>query len=195
MFGLRFGLAEWRAPRRRTSPNAGPAEIRIIRLSPAARPGAFTLFHWVRVFASGLSEALFYRPLPHSLVTSASIGLLAVALGAGLAWLTTRTDLPGRKLVAALATVPYILPSYTYALAWLTLFRTASQALSRRILVVRTRALASPVLGSFQVRRCHGISLIATGTVLPGSTGRNELSSYHGAVVLFHVSRIGTETK
>lgn len=95
-----------------------------IRLSPAARPGAFTLFHWVRVFASGLSDALFYRPLVHSLLTSVSIGLLAVCVGAGLAWLTTRTDLPGRGLVAALASVPYILPSYTYALAWLTLFRT-----------------------------------------------------------------------
>lgn len=59
-----------------------------IRLSPAARPGAFTLFHWGRVFASGLSDALFYRPLVHSLVTSVSIGILAVCLGAGLAWLT-----------------------------------------------------------------------------------------------------------
>jgi iron(III) transport system permease protein len=95
-----------------------------IRLSPAARPGAFTLFHWGRVFASNLSDALFYRPLLHSLATSVSIGLLSVGLGAALAWLATRTDLPGRSLVAALATVPYILPSYTFALAWLTLFRT-----------------------------------------------------------------------
>jgi iron(III) transport system permease protein len=95
-----------------------------VRLSSAARPGTLTLFHWARVFASNLSDAIFYRPLLRSLVTSVSIGLLAVGLGAGLAWLTTRTDLPGRRLVAALATVPYILPSYTYALAWLTLFRT-----------------------------------------------------------------------
>ena len=95
-----------------------------VRLSPAARPGTLTLFHWARVFASNLSDAIFYRPLLRSLVTSVSIGLLAVGLGAGVAWLTTRTDLPGRRLVAALATVPYILPSYTYALAWLTLFRT-----------------------------------------------------------------------
>jgi len=95
-----------------------------VRLSPAARPGAFTLFHWWRVFASGLGEAIFYRPLVRSLATSVSVGLLAVVLGAGLAWLTTRTDLPGRRLVAAMATVPYILPSYTFALAWLTLFRT-----------------------------------------------------------------------
>ncbi|HSB82586.1 MAG TPA: iron ABC transporter permease [Candidatus Methylomirabilis sp.] len=95
-----------------------------IRLSPAAQPGALTLFHWMRVFSSDLSAALFYRPLLHSLVTSVSIGLLSVGLGTGLAWLTTRTDLPGRGLVAAMATVPYILPSYTYALAWLTVFRT-----------------------------------------------------------------------
>jgi len=95
-----------------------------IRLSPAARPGEFTLFHWWRVFASPLSETIFYRPLLRSLATSVSIGFLAVGLGACLALLTARTDLPGRRWVAAMATVPYILPSYTFALAWLMLFRT-----------------------------------------------------------------------
>jgi iron(III) transport system permease protein len=99
-------------------------DVSDVRLSPAARPGELTLFHWWRVFASSLSEVLFYRPLIRSLATSVSIGILAVGLGAGLAWLTARTDLLGRRLVSAMATVPYILPSYTFALAWLTLFRT-----------------------------------------------------------------------
>ena len=67
-----------------------------IRLSAAAQPGAFTLFHWARVFWSDLSDALFYRPLVHSLVTSVSIGLLSVGLGSGLAWLTTSFPLGDR---------------------------------------------------------------------------------------------------
>lgn len=46
----------------------------------------------------------------------------AIAIGVPLAWLVTRTDLPGRRIVAVLAALPIVIPSYVAALALLGAF-------------------------------------------------------------------------
>jgi len=93
------------------------------RISRSAEPGAWTLFHYLRVFASPLSVNIFYRPLLHSLATSLTISLVAMLLGGLMAWLVVRTDMPFRKTIAVFAVIPYVLPSYTLALAWLDFFK------------------------------------------------------------------------
>jgi iron(III) transport system permease protein len=93
------------------------------RMSRSAEPGAWTLFHYVRVFASPLSVNIFYRPLLHSLATSLAISMTAMLLGGLMAWLVVRTDMPFKKTIAVFAVVPYVLPSYTLALAWLDFFK------------------------------------------------------------------------
>ncbi|MGE5257394.1 MAG: ABC transporter permease [Hyphomicrobiales bacterium] len=93
------------------------------RISREAEPGQWTAFHYDRIFLSRLSRAIFYRPLLNSLATSLSISLLAMLIGGSLAWLFTRTDLPFRRVLSFFAVVPYVLPSYTLALAWLDCFR------------------------------------------------------------------------
>lgn len=47
--------------------------------------------------------------------------LIAVVIGTPLAWLTTRTDVLGRRLCKPLLTVPYIVPPYVAAVAWIQL--------------------------------------------------------------------------
>ncbi|MFD7552532.1 ABC transporter permease [Streptomyces sp. NPDC059816] len=55
-----------------------------------------------------------------------SLGLTAIVVGASLvlgislAWLTVRTDLPGRKAWAVLATLPLAVPSYVAAFTWIS---------------------------------------------------------------------------
>ena len=93
------------------------------RLSRAARPGSLTLFHWKRIFASNLTQNVLLRPLFNSLSTSLGISAFAMLIGSLLAWVVVRTDLPGRRVVAALAVIPYVIPSYIHALAWLNLFK------------------------------------------------------------------------
>ena len=93
------------------------------RMSRSAEPGAWTLFHYLRVFASPLSVNIFYRPLFHSLTTSLTISFTAMLLGGLMAWLVVRTDMPFRKTIAVFAIIPYVLPSYTLALAWLDFFK------------------------------------------------------------------------
>jgi iron(III) transport system permease protein len=93
------------------------------RISREAHPGEWTLFHYKRVFSSALSRNIFYRPLLNSVATSLAISLLAMTIGALMAWLVVRTDMPFRKGIAIFAVVPYVLPSYTLALAWLDFFK------------------------------------------------------------------------
>jgi iron(III) transport system permease protein len=96
------------------------ADRRVVR---SAEPGGWTFFHYLRVFASPLSVNIFYRPLLHSLATSLTISLVAMLLGTLMAWLVVRTDMPFRKTVGIFAVIPYVLPSYTLALAWLDFFK------------------------------------------------------------------------
>ena len=60
-----------------------------------------------------ISEVLTYAPLQHSLVVSVGATLLALIIGSTLAWMVIRTDMPGRNIINTLATVPYIMPSWT----------------------------------------------------------------------------------
>lgn len=94
-----------------------------IRLSRDANPGEFTLFHWRRVFASALTKNTLLRPLYNSLAISLSVSACAMTIGTFLAWLVARTDLPLKKTITTVAVLPYVIPSYIHALAWLNLFK------------------------------------------------------------------------
>lgn len=93
------------------------------RLARGFEEGALTDFHWKRTFAGPVSRELVYQPFLNTLVTAAGTTLLAMVIGTPLAWLLTRTDLPGRRLLHNVVTIPYILPSWTIALAWLIVFK------------------------------------------------------------------------
>ena len=55
-----------------------------------------------------------------SLALAAAVTASAVALAVPLAWLTARTDLPGRRIWAVLAALPLVIPSYIGAYAFLS---------------------------------------------------------------------------
>ena len=62
---------------------------------------------WLLLRSTGLAAA----------VTGASL-----VVGVGLAWSTTRTDLPARRFFGALAALPLAMPSYVAAYAWISAF-------------------------------------------------------------------------
>ncbi|RDI50311.1 hypothetical protein DES45_1241, partial [Microvirga subterranea] len=84
---------------------------------PRAQPGEFTLFHYERVFAGRLSWAIFYKPFLNSLVTAFAATAICLTLGASLAWLIVRTNIPFRNFLHTLVMIPYMLPSWVMALA------------------------------------------------------------------------------
>jgi iron(III) transport system permease protein len=66
--------------------------------------------------ANGRTVALVVRSVGLALAVTAAAALIAVPL----AWLTARTDLPGRRAWTVLATLPLVVPSYIGAYAFLS---------------------------------------------------------------------------
>jgi iron(III) transport system permease protein len=56
-------------------------------------------------------------PLARTLLLATCVAASASVIGVGLAWLVTRSDVPGRRLWAVLAPVPLVIPSYVGAAA------------------------------------------------------------------------------
>lgn len=88
--------------------------------------GDFTLYYWKYILASTISSAVLWGPLKNSFVCGFFTVLVSVPLGSVLAWLMIRTDIPGKKVLGLLVTVPYMIPSWTKALAWLAMFRNST---------------------------------------------------------------------
>ncbi len=79
--------------------------------------GGVTLAHYRRVF----SDPAMQRALGNTLVLAFWVGLASVAVGAPLAWLTVRTDVPGRGLIRALVMASFVTPPFLGAFAWVML--------------------------------------------------------------------------
>src|SRR5438876_8083306 len=76
-----------------------------------------TLAHYRRVFA----DAALQRALWNTVVLAFWVGLVSVAIGAPLAWLTARTDVPGRGFIRGLVLASFVTPPFLGAFAWVML--------------------------------------------------------------------------
>jgi iron(III) transport system permease protein len=90
---------------------------------PDAVVGELTIFHYVRMLTGVFGQIYMFTPLKHSFTIAIGATGLSLLIGGSLAWLVIRTDMPGRKLVNQLALIPYIMPSWTLAQAWLVFFK------------------------------------------------------------------------
>jgi len=78
---------------------------------------------WGDVFTSRMSRNLLWRPLGNSVLMGAATAVLSTLIGGFLAWVVVMTRVPGRGVIAVLATIPFALPSFALALAWDSIFR------------------------------------------------------------------------
>ncbi|CUX52611.1 iron ABC transporter permease [Rhizobium oryzihabitans] len=85
--------------------------------------GDLTLYYLDRAFFSPVATDLFWHPLFNTLTVALGAIALSLVIGTVLAWLISRTDMFGRRWFATALIVPYMLPAWTFALAWTTLFK------------------------------------------------------------------------
>ncbi len=95
--------------------------LAVTAVAPSAVP--LVLLGWAAVSGGTTTGGI---PLPRlfdlmgsTAVLVVSVTTSAVALGIATAWLTTRTDLPGKRLWSTLVTLPMVIPSYVGALTLL----------------------------------------------------------------------------
>ena len=79
-------------------------------------PG-FTLGNFLEAFG----QAMYRGPVANSLIYATSVGILSVLVGAPLAWLVTRTDMPGKAVVRTLTIAAFVTPSFLGATAYVIL--------------------------------------------------------------------------
>lgn len=87
------------------------------------KTGDFTFYYLERVFTSRVSNIIFWQPLWNTLGLAFVTIFLSLLLGVPLAFLLVRTDLPARKWFSTALIVPYMIPSWIFALAWKTIFK------------------------------------------------------------------------
>ncbi|RMF05031.1 MAG: iron ABC transporter permease, partial [Chloroflexi bacterium] len=78
---------------------------------------------WQDVLFGRIAPNLLWKPLGNTLAVGTFVAVGVVALGGYIAWLVVRTNLPGRVFIGILASLPYTVPGFAYALAWETVFR------------------------------------------------------------------------
>jgi iron(III) transport system permease protein len=69
-------------------------------------------------FAALVGDATLRRPFLVAIGMALGVGALSCAVATPLAWLVSRTDLPGRRLVRALVTASFVTPPFLGAIAW-----------------------------------------------------------------------------
>src|SRR5207244_9824090 len=77
----------------------------------------FTLGHYARVF----TDPALRKALWNTVVLAFWSGLAALALGAPMAWLSARTDLPFRRAIRSLILASFVTPPFLGAFAWVML--------------------------------------------------------------------------
>jgi iron(III) transport system permease protein len=69
-------------------------------------------------FAALVNDATLRRPFLLAMGMALGVGVLSTLVATPLAWLASRTDLPGRRLVRALVTASFVTPPFLGAIAW-----------------------------------------------------------------------------
>src|SRR5512138_3091270 len=72
-------------------------------------------------YREAFGDPALQKALWNTIVLAFWVGLVSVAIGAPLAWLTARTDVPARGLIRGLVLASFVTPPFLGAFAWVML--------------------------------------------------------------------------
>jgi iron(III) transport system permease protein len=78
------------------------------------KAGAPSLANFERLF----TDPTLLAPLRISLIVATCVACLSTLIAAPIAWIVSRSDMPGRRLIRALITASFVTPPFLGAIAW-----------------------------------------------------------------------------
>ena len=154
--------------------------------------GTFTTYHWNRLFNSEFSKSLLWDPLRNSLVTSIWSCVVSIFVGGSFAWLVSRSDMRWKKLLTKLFIFPYIMPSWTLALAWKNFFKNIDVTGSNGIFYSLT-GIQVPTwfaYGEFPIIVVTGMHYAPFAYILIGGILQNMDANLEEAAVILKTNRL-----
>lgn len=166
-----------------------PSEIMSVK---GAAVNDYTLFHWRKVFMDGeRSMKLFYLPLWNTVQVSLYSSVIAILLGGAVAWLVTRSNMRFKKFISVVFIFPYIMPSWTLAMAWLNFFRNRLVGGAPGLFTALT-GIATPnwfAYGMFPTSVVLGLHYSPFAYILIGGILRNMDANLEEAAMILKASR------
>ena len=167
-----------------------PSEIMSVK---GAKIGELTLFHWRKIlFDAGTSRNLFYSPLWNTIRVSLWSCIIAIGLGGSVSWLVTRSDLRWKPFVSTVFIFPYIMPSWTLAMAWLNFFRNrligGAPGLFTALSGIETANWFA--YGEFPIVVVQGLHYAPFAYILIGGILRNMDSNLEEAAIILKAGRL-----
>ncbi len=162
----------------------------LMRVKGAA-VGDFTLYHWTKVLFSSASRKIFYEPFLNTMVVSFGTCFIAITLGGMMAWLVTRTNLRFKGILSTLFIFPYIMPSWTLAMAWLNFFQNSLVGGSPGIFTALTGIETANwfAYGPFPIIVVLGLHYAPFAYILIGGILRNMDANLEEAALILKASR------
>ncbi len=156
-----------------------------------AKVGDFTLYHWAKVLFSASSRKVFYEPFLNTMVVSFGTCFIAIILGGLVAWLVTRTNIRFKSLISTLFIFPYIMPSWTLAMAWLNFFKNSRIGGAPGIFTALT-GIETPnwfAYGPFPIIVVLGLHYAPFAYILIGGILRNMDANLEEAALILKATR------
>ena len=131
--GLRLARMLWLKTWRGNPPGSGLVLFGLLAASVMAIPILYVIWRslfagaerWLRLLDERIPQLLW-----NTLSLTAAVTACAVIVGASLAWLVLRTDVPGRKVWRWLLAVPLVIPPYVGAVTYIITFGRSGWARS-----------------------------------------------------------------
>lgn len=124
--------------------------IVLLSLKGFGLPGPLSL----EPYRALLGSPLGWEAVRNTLVMGAVTTLLALALGATLAWLVARTDIPGKRALRAMVFLIFVTPPYIGTLGWI---QTLGHSGWLNLLLMRAFGLARPPI---EIYSLPGIAVV-----------------------------------
>jgi iron(III) transport system permease protein len=155
--------------------------------------GDFTLYHWDKVLFDLKSGAnIFYKPLLNTVLVSLASCFVAISVGGIFAWLITRSDMKFKSFLSTIFIFPYIMPSWTLAMAWLNFFKNGRVGGSPGLFSVLT-GITTPnwlAYGFLPIVLVLGMHYAPFAYILIGGILRNMDSNLEEAALLLKADRM-----